>query len=131
VWLTWKLASACRPPRGGSRGAFRTPPAPSSAEVLAQERCAPAAKCNRWSGAPSRRLTGHPKVAVSWFRMTVYTIATRSDRTGFDIEIVGSDGARQTMLGFKSRVEAQAWIVEDARLSGLDAAQFDVQWRPI
>ena len=61
--------------------------------------------------------------------MTIYTIATRFDQAGFDVQIVGSNGARQTMLGFKTEAEAEAWIVEDARLSGLGAGDFDVQWR--
>ena len=34
---------------------------------------------------------------------------------GFSIEIVGDDGTRQTMLGFKTREAAEAWIVEDQR----------------
>jgi hypothetical protein len=61
--------------------------------------------------------------------MTTYTIAARGEGNVFDIEIAGADGARQTMLGFRSREEAELWIVEDARLSGLDASGFRLHWR--
>jgi hypothetical protein len=49
-----------------------------------------------------------------------YQIATRADGTGFDVHIVTSTGVRQTVLGFVTEPEAQAWIAQDQRLS--DAA---------
>jgi hypothetical protein len=51
--------------------------------------------------------------------MASYTIAPGSDR-GFNIEIVGDDGARQTMLGFETKAAAEAWIVEDQRRSAAE-----------
>jgi hypothetical protein len=42
--------------------------------------------------------------------MTIYSIVLHSDGIGFNIDIVGDDGVRQTMLGFTSEAQAQAWI---------------------
>jgi len=49
--------------------------------------------------------------------MTTYTIAPTGDGAGFQIGVAGSDGARQTMLGFTSMEEAEAWILQDKRLN--------------
>jgi hypothetical protein len=49
--------------------------------------------------------------------MTTYTIIPNGDGTGFNISIAGSNGARQTMLGFASEAEAEAWITQDRRLN--------------
>jgi hypothetical protein len=54
--------------------------------------------------------------------MTKYTVVPHSDALTFNIAIVGEDGARQTMLGFKSKAEAEAWIVADQRRGGLRVA---------
>jgi hypothetical protein len=42
--------------------------------------------------------------------MTIYSIVLHSDGIEFNIDIVGDDGVRQTMLGFTSEAQAQAWI---------------------
>ncbi|WP_428492991.1 hypothetical protein [Rhodopila sp.] len=55
--------------------------------------------------------------------MTTYTIVPTTDGTGFHIGVAGSNGARQTMLGFTSKQEAEAWIIQDKRLNGDVAAQ--------
>jgi hypothetical protein len=47
--------------------------------------------------------------------MTTYTIIPKIDQTGFDVAIVGDDGARQTLLGFETQADAQAWIAWDKR----------------
>jgi hypothetical protein len=49
--------------------------------------------------------------------MTTYTIMPNGDGTGFNVAIAGSNGARQTMLGFANEAEAEAWILQDKRLS--------------
>jgi hypothetical protein len=49
--------------------------------------------------------------------MTTYTITARAAHDGYDIAIVGSDGARQTLLGFRTEAEAEAWIEQDKRLN--------------
>lgn len=49
--------------------------------------------------------------------MSTYTIIPVEDGTGFNIGVAGSDGARQTILGFKSKADAEAWIVQDKRLN--------------
>ena len=49
--------------------------------------------------------------------MTKYTIQPSGDGAGFNISIAGSDGARQTLLGFESEAAAEAWILQDKRLS--------------
>ena len=55
--------------------------------------------------------------------MTTYTIVPTTDGTGFHIGVAGSNGARQTMLGFSSKEEAEAWITQDKRLNGEVADQ--------
>jgi hypothetical protein len=45
--------------------------------------------------------------------MTTYSILARPDGTGFNVEVVGSDGVRHTMLGFATEAEAEAWIASD------------------
>jgi hypothetical protein len=54
--------------------------------------------------------------------MTQYTIVPAGDGSGFHVTVSGSDGARQTMLGFTTEAEAQAWIALDKRLDGASAA---------
>ena len=44
--------------------------------------------------------------------MARYLIFPETDR-GFDIKIVGDNGARQTLLGFPTREAAEMWIAED------------------
>jgi hypothetical protein len=48
--------------------------------------------------------------------MSTYVIIPNSDGSGFNVGIAGSNGARQTMLGFESEAEAEAWIIQDKRL---------------
>jgi hypothetical protein len=52
--------------------------------------------------------------------MATYTIIPKDDQTGFDVAIVGDDGARQTLLGFETQTDAQAWIAWDKRPSAAD-----------
>lgn len=51
--------------------------------------------------------------------MATYQIIPLGDGTGFNIGVAGSDGTRQTMLGFTSLEEAEAWITQDRRLAGV------------
>ena len=46
-------------------------------------------------------------------RMATYTIIPNADQTGFDVAMVGNNGVRQTLLGFESQADAQAWIAWD------------------
>ena len=48
--------------------------------------------------------------------MATYTISTRTDQTGFDVEIECSKGGSQTTPGFKSQEDAEAWVVRRMRL---------------
>jgi len=48
--------------------------------------------------------------------MPAYVIAVTTEH-GFDVKVVGDNGARQTILGFPTREAAEAWIVEDRRRS--------------
>ncbi len=50
--------------------------------------------------------------------MTTYTIIPVGNGSGFHIGVSGSNGARQTMLGFTSMQEAEDWIQQDKRLAG-------------
>lgn len=48
--------------------------------------------------------------------MSTYTIVPpKQPQGGYLIQIVGDDGARQTMLGFNSEAQAEAWIEADRR----------------
>ncbi len=55
-----------------------------------------------------------PRTHISF--MSTYVITPNSDGSGFNVGIAGNNGARQTMLGFESEAEAEAWIVQDKRL---------------
>jgi hypothetical protein len=46
----------------------------------------------------------------------------RYDQT-FQVAIVGDDGARQTLLGFPTQTDAEAWIGRDRRQSAVDGQQ--------
>lgn len=46
---------------------------------------------------------------------STYTITPRVDLAGFEIAVVAADGSRHTMLGFKTKAEAEAWIEQDSR----------------
>jgi hypothetical protein len=48
--------------------------------------------------------------------MATYTIVRRTGDVGFDVSVVGSDGARQKVLNFQTETEAKAWIVQDEQL---------------
>ena len=52
--------------------------------------------------------------------MTTYPIIPKAAQTGFDVAIVGDDGARQTLLGFETRADAAAWIAWDKRPNAAD-----------
>nr|WP_294510781.1 hypothetical protein [uncultured Rhodopila sp.] len=59
--------------------------------------------------------------------MTQYIIVPNGDGSGFNITVAGADGARQTMLGFSSEAEAEAWIAQDRRLDGAGEASPEYQ----
>jgi hypothetical protein len=45
--------------------------------------------------------------------MTTYTIIPKVDHTGFHVAIVCTDGVRQTILGFQTQADAEAWVSRD------------------
>ena len=48
--------------------------------------------------------------------MATYTIARRGDdQSGFEVRVVGDDGAHQTLLGFRTRADAHAWVAQDQK----------------
>ena len=47
--------------------------------------------------------------------MNTYTIVPHSDGLGYDILIVSDNGVRQTILGFKTEADAEAWIDDDKK----------------
>ena len=55
--------------------------------------------------------------------MTTYTIIPRPGQSSFDVAKVGADGARQTMLGFKTEADATAWITQNERLNESGTSQ--------
>jgi hypothetical protein len=59
------------------------------------------------------------------FCMDTYTVLPKVDHTGFHVAIVGSNGVRQTILGFETRTDAEAWISWDKQ-----QASADKRWDP-
>jgi hypothetical protein len=49
--------------------------------------------------------------------MASYIILPGSDGASFNVGITGADGTRQTILGFPTKSEAEAWIIQDRRLN--------------
>ncbi|MEJ0017306.1 MAG: hypothetical protein WDN25_12195 [Acetobacteraceae bacterium] len=45
--------------------------------------------------------------------MANYTVVPRSADDGFDVAVIGGDGARQTVLNFRTQADAEAWIMQD------------------
>ena len=54
---------------------------------------------------------------MSYYGMITYTVCTGAGQTGFHVKIAGSEGDRQTILGFGTEGAALAWIADDKRLS--------------
>ena len=52
--------------------------------------------------------------------MPTYTVIPQANQT-FQVAIVGDDGARQTLLGFETQAEVEAWIARDRRQSAANA----------
>ena len=52
-----------------------------------------------------------------YYGMITYTVCTGAEQTGFHVKIAGSEGNRQTILGFGTKGAALAWIADDMRLS--------------
>jgi hypothetical protein len=52
--------------------------------------------------------------------MATYTVIPKVDQTGFHVAILGSDGVRQTILGFETQAEADAWIALDKWLGAAE-----------
>ena len=70
------------------------------------------------TGKPVRH-TSHANVLSRSVRrgqmisLATYKIARRVGDDGFDVSVVGSDGARQTILDIKTRADAEARIIQD------------------
>ena len=47
--------------------------------------------------------------------MATYTISRRDNHSGFEVQVIGDDGAHQTLLGFRTRDEACDWIALDRK----------------
>ena len=63
------------------------------------------------------------------FRASSATSSARADQDGFEIEVVQHEGA-QTILGFGTPAEAEAWLIRSARLNREpDPTGFRVLWR--
>jgi hypothetical protein len=49
--------------------------------------------------------------------MITYTVIPTDSEAGFHVKIAGSEGNRQTILGFATESDAEAWIASDKRLT--------------
>jgi hypothetical protein len=54
--------------------------------------------------------------------MAQYIIVPNGDGSGFNIAVSGSNGTRQTMMGFDTEADAEAWIAHDKRLDQGDVS---------
>src|ERR1700733_2277256 len=45
--------------------------------------------------------------------MNLYEISKHPGGNSYDVHVIGAQGTRQTMLGFRPKEEAEAWIVTD------------------
>lgn len=62
--------------------------------------------------------------------MASYSISPETEHGEFNVAVVGNDGTRQTMLGFKSHTAAEAWIAEAERRADVEIQSgFRTQWR--
>ncbi len=57
--------------------------------------------------------------------MAIYTVTAEASGTGFQVGIVGTNGTQQTILGFSTEAEAEAWITSDR---ALDAGWLKTKW---
>ena len=60
--------------------------------------------------------------------MATYTVTPPNEATGFSVAIVGDNGARQTLLGFDTQEAADAWVLEDRRISAAES-NLRMPWR--
>ena len=68
--------------------------------------------------------------------MASYTVIQKVDQPGFQVAIVGSDGVRQTILGFATQADAEAWISRDKWQSAAERYLIPLNqrtdhWRPV
>jgi hypothetical protein len=54
---------------------------------------------------------------MSYCGMITYTVHASANQRGFHVKIAGSEGNRQTILGFGTEGAADAWIADDKRLT--------------
>lgn len=45
--------------------------------------------------------------------VAIYAVSPHPDGQSYDVQIVGTDGSQQTMLGFENEGFAQTWIAID------------------
>ena len=62
--------------------------------------------------------------------MATYTLIPNAGQT-FHVAIVGNNGARQTVLGFETDTEAEAWIAWDRQQSTADDLRMPVDFRTL
>jgi hypothetical protein len=51
--------------------------------------------------------------------MSSYKVSAHANGSGYAVHVIGSDWARQTMLGFETEADAQSWIESDKARDGL------------
>jgi hypothetical protein len=62
--------------------------------------------------------------------MATYSLISNVDQT-FHVAIVGDDGARQTLLGFETETEAEAWIAWDRLQTTTDELRMSGDFRTL
>jgi hypothetical protein len=58
-----------------------------------------------------------PATASHIVSMDMYAVTSNISGRGFHVTIAGSNGVRQTILGFITEAEAHNWITQDALLT--------------
>ena len=55
--------------------------------------------------------------------MATYNVLPRQRQPGFKVEVFGDDGGHNTILGFESEADAEAWVEDDRKLEAFRQRQ--------
>ena len=58
-----------------------------------------------------------PATASHIVSMDMYAVTPNTTGAGFQVTVAGSNGVRQTILGFVTEAEARGWITQDTLLT--------------
>ena len=80
--------------------------------MITDEALSAAVVCAILSDVSEQRLKASASISL-------YKVSAHADGSESAVYVIGSDGARQTMLGFETEADAQSWIENDKARDGL------------